>query len=61
MANEKYKAVQIQKKLHSKIDVLAAINDVTMKVLASRIIAIMFEKHEDEINQIVKDIKIRKT
>lgn len=58
--NTKFKPVQIYKELHNKIGVLAKLNDVTMKVLTSKIIDRMFEMHKDEIDQIIKEIRIRK-
>jgi len=59
--NSKFKAIQIYRQLHNKIGVMAKFNEVRMKILVSEIIARMFESHKDEIEEIIKEIKIRKS
>lgn len=61
MTNNKIKTVYIYKELHNKISVMASLNEITMKVLTSKIIARMFENHPDEIKEIIKEIKMKKT
>ena len=61
MTNNKFKPVQIRKKIHNKIAVLATMNDITMKMLTSKMLEFMFEKYKDEIEQIIKEIKIKKS
>jgi len=61
MVNTNFRTVQIYNELHNKISVMASFNEVTMKILASEIIARMLESHKDEIDEIIKEIKITKS
>ena len=60
MNNNKYKAIQVQKELHNKIAVQAKFNEIKMKVLASKLLACMFDRHNDEVKQIIKELKVKK-
>lgn len=55
-----FKPAQIYKELHGKIKSLAVFNEIPMKVLASKIVACMFDKHKNEIDEIVKELNIKK-
>ena len=63
MANNdtRFKTIQIYKRLHIKIGSRARLEEVKMKFLASEIIDRMFKSHEDEIKEIIKEIKMKKT
>jgi len=58
--NNKFKPVQIYRTLQVKIATMAKFNEIHIKVLASKIVECMLEKHPDEIEEIIKKIKITK-
>jgi len=54
-----FKPIQIYKKLHSEMKLLAVSNEILLKILVSEIVARMFESHKEEIKEIIKEIKIK--
>lgn len=60
MENKKFKKIEIYEHLHRLIGKKCWDSDVQMRILASRLLAKMFDDHKEEIEQIIKEIKMRK-
>jgi len=60
MANKRCKAVQIYSEIQTKLGGMAKMNEITMKVLVSEILAKMLTEHKNEVEEIIKEIKILK-
>jgi len=58
--NNRVKPVQIYRKLHTKIATMAKFHEIPIKILASEIFAYMLENHQEQIEEIIKKIKITK-
>ena len=58
--DNRYQAQQIRSELHHKLAVMAKMNDVTQKELISEIIEAMLTEHKDEVEQIIKKLKMKK-
>jgi len=60
MENRRYKAVQIYKQVHAKLASIAKLHDVRIKVFASELLLKMLTEHKDEVETIMKEIKMLK-
>jgi len=54
-----YRAIQVFEHVHTKIGGMAKLNNVLMKTLASKMLEHMLNEHQNQIEQIIKEIKIR--
>jgi hypothetical protein len=46
--------------VHRKLAIMATANDVAQKELASEILEIMLTEHKDEVEQIIKELRMGK-
>lgn len=55
-----YQAQQIRVAIQKKLAVMAKMNDVTQKELVSEMLEVMLTEHKEEVEQIVKELKIKR-
>jgi len=57
--NNHFQAQQIRSDLQKKVGIMAKMNDITAKELASEIIEVMLTEHKEEVEQIIKKLKMK--
>ena len=57
--DNRYQAQQIRSDLQKKLGVMAKMNDITQKELVSEIIEVMLTEHKEEVEQIIKELKMK--
>jgi hypothetical protein len=57
--DNRYQAQQIRSDLQKKIGIMAKMNDVTQKELVSEIVEVMLTEHKEEVEQIIKKLKMK--
>ena len=60
MDNKIFKKVEVYKELHQQIGMVCWKNDIQIRVLTSKMLETMLTKHKEEVEQIIKEIKIKR-
>jgi len=57
--NNRFQAQQIRSDLQKKVGIMAKMNDITAKELASELIEVMLTEHQEEVGRIIKKLKMK--
>jgi len=58
--NEIYKSLMVRKELHHEISKLSSWNTIKMKDLTSALLECMLNTHREEVEEIIKKLKMKK-